>query len=148
MAQQPLRATCLSILGQAAHGQFGLLPVGARHISQHGVHGRGATSQCLAEGVQRNTAQAHLGLSHSIHGVGQLQDCRIGFQPGWPLHHAQLVFQHAALRITPCGGGYCGNAKRHATRLNIDGGIQRHSAAQQHRADTDSLLRVGFKKRR
>lgn len=124
MAQQPFGAACLGILGQPAHGQFGLAPMRRGHVLQDSPRRHRHGSQRLAKTRQRNTPQHHLGFGHRVHDAGQAQHGGRGLQPERPLDLAELMRQDVTFHHT----------QRHAAGLHIHHRGGRAATFEQHGA--------------
>ena len=108
MVEQPARAARLGVHGQAAHRQFGLLALGARHILQQLAGRRGQGGQRALEGWQGHAAHDHRRIAHGVHHFGQAEHGRGGFQPEGPFDHTQLMAHFGAVV----------QAEHHTTRID------------------------------
>ena len=91
LPQQPFGTSRLSVLGEAADGQCGLLSVGFGNVQQHGLHTRRAALHTRPKGIQGHAPQLHRSLCDGVYRAGQVQQGGSGLQPTRAIHNTQLV---------------------------------------------------------
>jgi hypothetical protein len=124
MAQQPLGATRFGILGQAAHGQLGLLPVRLRDVMQHRQRRRWQGVEARLKGGQRDPAQGDSRFGNSVDRTGQTQNSRRSLKPERTFDHPELMNQQVAFH----------QAQRHATGIHMQNLPHRHGTPQYRRS--------------
>ena len=136
MLEQPLRAARLRILREAAHRQFGLLPVALGHVQQQAARTRCHGGQTAAKLFNGQAPHLQARVSHHVHREGQAHQGRCGIEPERPLHRTQLVAQKAVIQ----------HAAQHTAAFEVQHRRQHLIAPAQHFAGSDDLGVSGQRK--